>query len=305
MLRYCRILLALVPLLFATAAWAKTSASEILMAQRIHIGQGETRDQDLICLGCKVSIDGKMDGDLLLVGGWLEVNGAVTGDVAVFGGTANVGSAAQIGGDVAVFGGRLVRAPGASIAGDVAAPQGSPARTAAGLVAAIALAFFIPLAVAGVLAVALAFALLGERRIGAVAAAMEQHAALALLAGFVASIAMVFLARALHVLTRTSGSLFFCAVLVFIAALVTGYAGLSFLLGRKLSRSAGGLGAMMIGALIIAAIQIVPVLGWLAFCFFADLALGACIVSGFGSSPNWYEQVGHAAPSPPTGAAAG
>ena len=298
MLRKIRFSIVLLIAFSATSAWAKGSSSEVLVGQRVHISQGETRDQDLVCIACRITVDGTMDGDVVLVGGSLDVTGSITGDVAVFAAGANLGEHARMGGDVAVIGGRLTRAPGAEIAGDVAAPRTSPARVGAGLIVGLAMAFLVPVAIMGFLAVLLAFAILGERRIAAVAGAIQLHAGLALLAGIIACVALGFLARAVHF-----AALHLVVLLFFCAALVTGYSGLSLLMGRRIARNSRVLAMIMVGAVVIAAIQIVPGLGWVVFVFFACLALGGCILSGFGSSPDWYEQRGR--PVPPAGATAG
>ena len=67
----------------------------MLFGQRVFIAQGETRDQDLVCIACKVTADATVDGDVLLVGGRLDVAGAIIGDAAVFGGAAALGEHAQ------------------------------------------------------------------------------------------------------------------------------------------------------------------------------------------------------------------
>lgn len=299
MLRHIRFAMLLLTLLAGISAWAKNESSQVLVSQRVHVSQGETRDQDLICVACNITIDGTMEGDLVLLGGSLDVTGSVTGDAAVFGGGATLGEHAHMGGDVAVIGGKLTRAPGATIAGEVAASQTSPARIGAGLIIGLAAGFLIPLAIVGILATLLAFVILGEQRITAVAGAIQSHAGLAFLAGIIACIALAFLVRSVHFATL---DLLFAGL--FCVALVTGYGGLSLLMGRRIARNSRALGMMLIGALVIAAIQVVPVLGWIVLVFFVCLALGGCILSGFGSGPDWYEQRGRPAP-PPASATAG
>ena len=277
--------------LATSSAWAKSSSSEVLFGQRVFIAQGETRDQDLVCIACKVTVDGTVDGDVLLVGGRLDVAGAITGDAAVFGGAAALGEHAQMGGDVAVLGGRLLRAPGASVTGDVAAPQTSPAKFGVALVIGVVAAFLVPLAVLGLLTTLLAFAVLGEQRVRVVAEAIQQQAGLALLAGIAVCVAFGSVARFAHF-----ASLDLVMLLIFCAGLVTGYTGLSLLLGRRLARNSRPLGMTMVGALVIAAIQVVPLLGWMVFVFCICVALGGCILSGFGTSPNWLDLRGRQAP---------
>lgn len=298
MLRSLQLITMLSVALLTTSAWAKSGSSEVLFGQRVHIAQGDMRDQDLICLACTVTVDGTMDGDLVLVGGSLDVAGAVSGDAVVFAGSAALGEHSHMGGDVVVLGGRLMRAPGATIVGDVAAPRASPAQIGGGLVIGIVAAFLIPIAVLGLLTTLLTFAVLGEQRVRAVGEAIEQHAGLALAAGIVACVAFGLIARSVHFAT-----LDLLVLLTLCAGLVTGYAGLSLLVGQRIGRNSRALGMTMGGALVIAAIQVVPILGWMVFVFCVCIALGGCILSGFGTSPNWLEQRGRQAP-PRAGATA-
>ena len=285
-----------------TSAWAKGRTSQVLMGQHVRIATGETRDQDLICIGCTLDVDGTLDGDVVLIGSHLGVNGTVTGDAVAVGAHVVLGEHANMGGDVAVFGGQFMRAPGATIAGDVTTAGGSRTGAAFGFMIAMVAAFLLPLAIAGLLAALLAFAILGERRVAAIGEAVEQHAGLAILAGAVACGVWVWLTHSPRVIRPAAWPLHMLLGLVLLIAMVAGYTGLSFALGRRISRSSGALGMTMIGGLVIAAIQMVPIIGWAVLLFCALLALGGCILSGFGSGPNWFQQRGR--PTSPTSVSA-
>ncbi|MBV8207434.1 MAG: hypothetical protein JO041_11630 [Acidobacteria bacterium] len=279
-------------LLPSVPAWAKGRSSQLLVGSHVQIAPGETRDQDLVCLACHVVVDGALDGDLVLVGGRLDVNGSVTGDVVVLAGPTTLGEHASLGGDLANIGGRLARAPGALVAGNVSAsgPGGLPVGVGMGLLLGLGFGLLVPAMVCGLLAALLAYAVMGERRVGAIAGAIHQHAGLAVLAGAAGCIAWIFLSHSPRLLRPVTAPVHIALALLLLLALVAGYTGLSFAVGRRVAGRSSPLGFTMIGALVIAAIQVIPVLGWLAILFFAWLALGGCILSGFGAAPNWFER---------------
>ncbi|HKD92453.1 MAG TPA: hypothetical protein VKB56_11125 [Terriglobales bacterium] len=299
----CRLAVLIAIATVTTPSWAKSRTSEMLAGQHIHIAAGETRDQDLVCIGCTIDIDGTLDGDVTLIGSHLGVNGRVTGDAVAIGAHVVLGEHANLGGDVVVLGGRLARVPGATIAGDIVAPGGSRAAATSGLMIAVVAALLLPLAIAGLLAALLAFAILGERRVATIGEAVQQHAGLAILAGAAACGIWVLFAHSPGVLHPAAWPLHLLLSFALLIAMVAGYTGLSFALGRRISRRSGALGMTMIGALVIAAIQMVPIIGWAVLVFCVLLALGGCILSGFGSGPNWLQQRGR--PGPPTGAPVG
>jgi hypothetical protein len=285
-----------------TSAWAKGRTSELLVGKHVQIAAGETRDQDLVCIGCTVSVEGSLDGDIVLLGGHLAVTGNVTGDLAAFATHVMLGDHSRMDGDVAVIGGKLMRDPGSVVAGDVAAPRASPLGIGMGLLLTAGLAFFIPLAFISLLLVLVAFAIMGQKRVAATAVAIQQHSILAVLVGGVLCGAFFSIGHSFRFLGPLVTPRFVIALLL-CAALIAGYAGLSFALGSRISRRASALGMTMVGALVIAAIQVVPIVGWAVFVFCACLAIGGTVLSGFGSGPDWFQQRGRRVP--PAGATAG
>jgi tetrahydromethanopterin S-methyltransferase subunit B len=280
----------------AHSVWAESRPSEFIAGEQVHVASAETRDQDLICVACKVTIDGTMDGDIVLIGGSLNVQGSVTGDAAVFGGSATLGDHAKMGGDVAVLAGTFTRAPGATIAGELDAPQVSGRRALAGLVLGLAAGFFVPLAIAGLLAVLIAFAVLHENRIRVLADTMRNRAGMAFLAGLATVAVYGFLLRALP-LGHGIATIDLLLIAALCLALVAGYAGLSLAIGQRVAARSGPLAMTMIGAVIIAAVQIIPVVGWICFVFSGCLALGTAILTGFGAAPGWHESSRPASPA--------
>ena len=76
-------------------------------------------------------------------------------------------------------------------------------------------------------------------------------------------------------------------VLLFPIVSVIGYCGLAFAIGRNLLPSTRPVLATMSGGLLVAVVQLVPIVGWLVLVVLWNVALGAVIMSGFGISSDW------------------
>lgn len=71
------------------------------------VKRGETVRDELVCIGCRLEIDGEVDGDLVAVGGKVKIDGTVKGDsVLVFSDT-KIADDAEIGGEITNVGGSL------------------------------------------------------------------------------------------------------------------------------------------------------------------------------------------------------
>lgn len=282
--RKAKLLLLLIAF-FPASALAKSSSSELVAFQEVHIGSGETRDRDLVCFGCTVTIEGTLDGDLVGFGTTLGVSGTVTGDTVIVGGKTALSEHARLTGDLVTVAGRLKRAPGAVTTGDVvnAGVFGSSVS-----VLAIVLTFMLPMVVMGVLAVLLAFAIMGERRVGAVAEAIHQHAGAAVVVGVLVVAACIVLGPMLLLARPFGGAIGSVAWLAVMLASIGGYAGLSFALGRRLTSRSSPLAMTILGAVVISVVILIPIAGWLMWLLLTALAVGGCALSGFGSSPDWF-----------------
>lgn len=123
----------------------------------------------------------------------------------------------------------------------------------------------------------------------AVAATTRENTGWAFLAGLGAIVGSLILLM----LAATTGPfapvLALLVCLLFTAALVVGYTGLSSWLGRSLFREGSALSAVLLGALVITLLQLIPLAGLLVFLAFCLLALGTVALSGFGTSPGWLQ----------------
>src|SRR5438067_1084971 len=281
-------LIALVATFGTGAAFAK--GNEVpSFGHSIHVAAGQTLNEDAICFGCSVIVDGTLDGDIVAIGGSIRVgdHGRVTGDTVAVGGSVHLGDGADVAGDAVAVGGRLDRAPTAVVHGEASS---TPFHF--GVVPPVVFLgmLLVPLLVFGIIAALITWGIAGEPRIVNVADAIRFHTGPVLLAGFAACIGYLVLSRIFAFAHGASVILHLALAVVFLVLAVVGYTGLSYVIGSRLASGASGLARVLIGALIITIIQFVPVLGWIAAVFFMFLALGAAALSGVGTSRNWYQQ---------------
>jgi hypothetical protein len=260
---------------------------------------------EAVCVGCSIYVHGSVARDAVAVGGDLEINGAVGQDAVAVGGSVRLGGTAAVGqGVVAVAGsvdlgpgaavgqdvvavlGKVERAPSASVGGDVIPIASLPVSGLLGLL----LFFFLAAVVTHLVLVLLTYLIAGERRVETVAAAVRERAGLSLLTGLGMLVGAIVLFIVAALMGPVAPVLALLVCLALFLALVVGYTGLSFWVGRALARESAPLLAVLIGALIITVLQFIPILGAFACLAFFLLALGSAAVSGLGSGTNWLPQ---------------
>ncbi len=252
---------------------------------------------DVVCYACSIRIRGNVKGDIIAIGGSVEVEGTLSGDVAAIGGSVRLGPGAKVSGDVAAIGGTVVRDPQATASRDVDSVPwffwpGQRELQWRGVLALLGFHF-------GLLFVFYLAA--GRRRVLKMAVALEQRPRWTLLAG-VAAVGFLYL---LYELTDWASSkvsaladydqaLFWCVTAIGMVILGFGYAGLACRLGRAMRLRSGALAgligdaplpATLAGILVIPLLELIPVVGTLAFVVLALLASGAAVASVFGLFP--------------------
>ena len=105
----------------SVAAAGNTFGGQVLFGQSFTLQSGDTMNGDLMVMGGSVAIekDAKVNGSVFVMGGGLDMDGEVTGEVAVVGGSVVLGSSAHVHGNLTVVGTTLVRADGAQVDGQV------------------------------------------------------------------------------------------------------------------------------------------------------------------------------------------
>jgi hypothetical protein len=292
------LLLVLAVTLFLMAA-APAFADSVQFGRSINVPEGETRRGDAVCFGCSINVDGTLTGDVVAFGGSVRVRGKITGDVVAFGGSIHAEPGGEIGGDTVAFGGSVDHAPGSTIRGRIEERNGGRHMNigAAGLGVFLSV-IFVPILICGIVAAMLTFAIAGERRIAIVANTIRSHPAGTLLGGVIVFVAFWFIVIALHFPVPGLGFVRFGLMLVLLLLMLVGYTGLSLVFGSHIAGSWGAFAQMLIGALIIAFIQIIPFAGWVAGMAFTAFAVGAAALSGFGTSTEWFLNRGARAAPP-------
>jgi hypothetical protein len=311
---------------FLTLALGCVLAAEdrVMVGDNIFVAADEELE-DVVCIGCSIEVHGRA-GDVVAIGGKItiaegavvrdlvaiagaiemrgeshdavsilggsDIYGPVDGDaVAVLGGLHLHDGASVDGEAVAVMGG-FERAPGIHVEGQVAqvgpAMGGIAGIAASGLVAVIIIALLLALAIWPVVSF-ICFAIMGPQRVGTIAATVNERAGMCFLVGFGSWIASIMLTIMMPLLFFWMPGAMESAVTVgFFVVAAVGYTGVGYWVGRGMIKGGSGVGATILGSILITFIQAIPFIGWfLAFPIFGWLSLGAAILSGFGTSPDW------------------
>jgi hypothetical protein len=318
-------ILSRVALLLLALSFALGAEERVMVGDDIFVGADEELE-DVVCIGCAIHIEGRAEDvvavggrvmvaegavvrDVVTIAGGLELRGEAEGDavtllgdagiygpvrgdaVAVMGGLRLLEGASVHGDAVAVMG-RFERAPGVRVNGDVVEvgpALGSWAGVAAsGLVAVIVIALLLALAIWPIVSF-ICFAIMGPQRVGVVASTVNERAGMCFLVGLGSWVASILLSVMIPIMFFwIPGGLESVVTLAFFVAAAVGYTGVGFWVGRGMIRGGSGLGATIVGSILITFIQAIPIIGWfIAFPIFGWLSLGAAILSGFGTSADW------------------
>lgn len=260
-----------------------TSSGRSVVGESVVVHAGERICGNLAVYGASATIEGRVSGDLTVTGGSAAISGTVDGTVTDIGGSVDLRPGARVGGDVRLLGGSLHRAPGTSIGGsaqqtsDLSSfipaqwwsvqgayrfPWGSLAFWA---LAGVFLVTFFPRQLALVRRVA-------RRGLGA-----------SFIAGMLAWVAGAILALVLFV-TCLGIPLALLLVAALWIASVVGTVALGLLLGERLLGGAlrdnrAGMGAAVLGVMLITFAESIPCLGAVVTLFVASAGLGAALLA--------------------------
>lgn len=314
-----------VALLLVALSCALGAEERVMVGDDIFVGADEVLE-DVVCFGCAVHIEGRADdvvaiggritvtegaavrdvvaiagglemrgetdGDVVALIGGADIYGPVDGDVVAVGGGLRLYAGSAVDGDaIAVMGG-LQRAPGVSIRGEVVevapAMGGLAGLAASGIVVVIVIALLLALAIWPIVSF-ICFTIMGPQRVGVIASTVNERAGMCFLLGLGSWIASIVLSIMIPILFFwIPGGLESVVTLAFFVTAAVGYTGVGFWVGRGMIKGGSGLGATILGSILITFIQAIPVIGWfIAFPIFGWLSLGAAILSGFGTSTDW------------------
>ena len=272
------------------------SGSLSLFGGDFTIPAGEVREGNVTVYGGSGDVLGTVTHDLRVFGGSVYVDGHVGHDVIMFGGSVQLGPDADVGHDVTVVGGSMERDPGARV-GHSVTEGGFSSDLVAGALPSLPslprpgsfdLQFGIGLAV-GVVLVALLLQLFFPRQVATARDALEDRPFASLGFGCLTAVAGVLLAALLGV------TVILLPVTAAIAVAMTagwllGLAGVIVLIGQRLTAAlridVGPVVALLLGGVLVAVLVNVPLLGGLFGLLIGSMALGAVVLTRFGTRPH-------------------
>ncbi|MEX2299619.1 MAG: hypothetical protein WD733_01710 [Bryobacterales bacterium] len=303
--------------LFAAGPLAAADGERVMVGEDIFVGADEVL-REVVCIGCSIRVEGRTE-EVVAIGGNIEIAGttqeavAIGGSIEVTGQTGrevvavggNVTVSGSVGREVVAVFGNVTLLEGASVEQDVVsvggrvrgiehAKIGGSVQSIQPFLPAIRFGFLLMLAiflVAGLvlqpLMAVLCHAVLGERRVWVLAETTRSRAGLSFLLGLgmVFGSFMLSIFGALNPFLAPLLSLPFW--LLFFVLLVVGYTGISYWVGRSLVSTGGAMAATLLGAVLVTILQLIPILGWMAFCVFSLMAMGAALLSGAGTATDW------------------
>ncbi len=304
------------------------SANELQHGDKFILGDtfrlkfGEVLNGNLVVVGGTVTIDkgAQVNGDIVLTGGTMTISGSIQGSIVAIGGVVNLNSTAVVNGDLSSIGASVKRDPNAQISGKVTeqAPiqldlndNGSmPAKAAPSLLEKILAITFESLALA---ALAVVLALIFPAQIKRAADTMKKEF---WVSGGVGLITVIGIPIVLVVMTITIILIpvMIFAVLALALTLIYGWVIIGYEIGDRLSQLikvtwptpvSAGIGVMIL-SLVIGFIGLIPCVGWIIGFLVILLALGAIVISRYGSTKYALSQThtvlnSQQPPVPPTG----
>jgi hypothetical protein len=274
------------------AAEVRASEPGVAIFSDVHVPKGETRRDDVVCIGGKAVIDGTVEGQVVVVGGSLEFSGEARNVVTVLS-PAKFHPGARIRGDNVHILGEMEKSAGVEFDGeqvDVGSrlPHGVQRIFSRGL-----LGLFVLLRVIGLVVsclVILLIALLIPDRIERMSEALHERWPSSLGFGLLACLGVVVIVVGLAV--TIIGIPF--AILVGVTAKILGLMGVTailLLLGRKLGTEVGLLSdasalwtTVLVGFGVVALVRFIPVLGELVWFVLGIIGLGLVLVTKLGSA---------------------
>ncbi len=263
--------------------------------------EGMVRDTTLLVLGRLVN-RGTIAGDAVVIGGQLESSGSIRGNSVVLAGSMNLSG--EVGGHtIAIVGNSVARGESVRIGGDALTVMGrkegfTPDRVAgkiehfggesigrlvlSGLVGALALFAFG--AFCALMAVnVLGYFILGTKRLEVIAGAFSGNSPTCFLLGLGTCFALTVVGMIVAMLLPVSVPI----LITFFVLSAVGYCGMAYGAGRNLFGRFKPFTSAAAGGALIIFVQLLPVVGWLVMAVLWNVAIGAAVLSGFGTSSDW------------------
>ncbi len=231
---------------------------------------------------CSVVVRGKVGGDVITFGGDLTVGGSIDGDAIALGGGIHLFPEGRVAGDVTAIGGPVRVEKGARLQGDtdnlwfVHIPGQRRLYPGAALT-------FISVNLALLLFATLVFR---RCRVENLSSVILRHPWTVAAAGTLFSVVFIVLFGLTGMLKRFELLVLLIIMVVVFFTCLAGYTGISATIGRFAGRR-GWLASAMIGAVLLNALLLVPVIGFVLLTAAFIISAGSPIASGFGKNPDW------------------
>jgi hypothetical protein len=259
---------------------------------------GEVREGNVVVYGGSVDIEGRVTHDMTVFGGNAQIDGTVDHDVVLLGGNVHLGPHAVVGHDVSVIGGNLDRDPGAQVGHNVTAgisgvdfgapfaalvPISFPSRLFRGF----DFGFGLGLAF-GMVLLALLLNLFFPAQVATAGQALEERPVASLGYGCLTAVAGVLLA-VLFGITILLLPVSLAIAVAMGAGWLLGWTAVMVAVGRRLTLALNWrvdpVLTLLIGGGLAAVVVNVPVLGGLFGLVVGSMALGAAVLTRFGTRP--------------------
>ncbi len=271
----------------------------VLGDSNYRLQSGESLNHDLTIMGGNATLeeDSTVNGDLTVIGGNVTVDGIINGSVSVMGGYVYLDDHARVTGELASLGGTVRRSSQAKVEGGEGSGNTSvipwmrvlPVNVNFDPITGPLMAFFQALALAALAIVVQLFAAPYMDRTGRTALSQPVVSGGVGLLTVVVTPALLIILAITIILIPLSLLGFFA---VGIAALF-GWLALGLMLGRQLALwlkqswsepICAGAGTLTL-SLLASMLGLIPCLGWLAVALIWMVALGAVILTRFGTQP--------------------
>lgn len=283
----------------APASPTTVSGSLSIFGGDFTIPADEVRQGDVTIYGGSGDVLGTVTHDLRVFGGSVNVDGSIGHDVVIFGGSVHLGPHATVGHDVTAVGGSMDRDPGARV-GHTVSEGGFSSDALAGFLPSLPhlphvqpfrgfdLQFGLGVAL-GVVLLALLLQLFFPRQVATTRDALEERPFASLGFGCLTAVAGVLLAALLGVTVILLPASLAIAVAM-TAGWLLGLTGAIVLIGQRLTGAfrlhLDPVPTLLLGGVLVAVLVNVPFLGGLFGLLIGSMALGAVVLTRFGTRPH-------------------
>lgn len=281
-------------LLLSGCATASSTGTRIITGGDFVLHNGESINGSLLVLGGNSTLEhgSRVNGNLNVIGGNTNANGEINGSIWIIGGNVNLGPNSLVRGDVNINGGNVSRVPGTQIAGSVTrnatfeGPLTIPVLT---ITPAILFGWLILRSlVLGALAAVIV--IIWPEPVNRTSRVVVEHGVAAGIVG----LAVMLLAPILLLLfaiTIIGIPLTIIGIAALIVAMVFGTTAIGIKVGERLNEAiklkmepalSAGVGTFLL-LIAVGLIDLIPIIGLLATIVVSMLALGAVVLTRFGT----------------------